>query len=302
MQMSNLESNMENMMKLAQIGLENGRDYSGIQSMKRISGGSINEAFYVQTIDAEFFMKFHANSPKGFFRSEALGLRRIKETQTISVPNYLSYSDQPGNAFLMLAWIEGKKSEKTEEILGQKLAQLHQCFGRMHGLQEDSYIGLLLQPNELNANWLEYYRDKRLQKQIDIGVEKGYIEGKRHKQLVKLLENLGKWIPSFVEPSHLHGDLYSGNWIVGPGGEPFIVDPSFLYGDRHFEIAYTELFGGLPSKFYQAYHESYPLREDYEDIKPLYQLYYLLAHLNLFGESYGESIDVILDKYVGKLS
>jgi len=294
--------NMENMTQLAQIALENARDYSGIQTIKRISGGDINEAFYVQTIDAEFFMKFHANSPKSFFRSEAIGLRRIKETKTISVPNYLSYSDQPGKAFLMLEWIEGKKNDQTEEILGEKLAKLHQCFGRMHGLQEDSYIGLLPQPNELNANWLEYYRDKRLRNQIGIGVEKGYIHGKRQKQLEKLMEHLDKWIPSFVEPSHLHGDLYSGNWIVGPGGEPYVVDPSFLYGDRHFEIAYTELFGGLPTKFYQAYQATFPLRENYEDVKPIYQLYYLLAHLNLFGESYGESIDAILDIYVGKIS
>lgn len=293
--------NMENMIKLAQIALENGRDYSGIQTMKRISGGSINEAFYVQTVDAEFFMKFHANSPQGFFKSEATGLRLIKETHTISVPNYLSYSDQSGKAFLMLDWIEGKKNNQTEEILGQKLAKLHHCFGRMHGFDSDSYIGLLPQPNELNANWLEYYRDNRLANQVKIGVEKGIIHSKRHEQLDVLLQRLDKWVPSFVEPSHLHGDLYSGNWIVGPGGEPYIVDPSFLYGDRHFEIAYTELFGGLPTKFYQAYQESYPLRADYEDIKPIYQLYYLLAHLNLFGESYGENIDIILDKYVGKI-
>ena len=293
---------MESMIKLAQIALENGRDYSGIQTMKRIAGGSVNEAFYVQTVDAEFFMKFHANAPQGFFKSESIGLRRIKETRTISVPNYLSYSDQPGKAFLMLEWIEGKKNDQTEEILGRKLAKLHQCFGRMHGLQEDSYIGLLPQPNELNANWLEYYRDKRLRNQIQIGIEKGFIHSVRQKQLEKLVQDLGKWVPSFVEPSHLHGDLYSGNWIVGPGGEPYIVDPSFLYGDRHFELAYTELFGGLPTKFYQAYQEYYPLRADYEDVKPIYQLYYLLAHLNLFGESYGESIDVILNKYVGKIS
>jgi len=292
---------MEKMIELAQVALESGRDYSGIQTMKRISGGSINEAFYVQTVDAEFFMKYHGNSPKRFFKSEATGLRLIKETGTISVPNYLSYSDQPGESFLMLDWIEGKKNDKTEETLGRNLASLHQCFGRMHGFESDSYIGLLPQPNELNANWLEYYRDKRLANQIKIGVERGVIKGEREAQLDKLLQDIGNWIPSFVEPSHLHGDLYSGNWIVGPGGEPFIVDPSFLYGDRHFEIAFTELFGGLPTKFYQAYEECYPLRPDYEDIKPIYQLYYLLAHLNLFGELYGESIDVILDKYVGKI-
>jgi len=292
---------MDKMERLAKIALENGRDYSGLQTIKRIQGGSINEAFYVQTVDAEYFMKFHPNSPKSFFKSEATGLRLIKETGTISVPNYLSYSDQPGNAFLLLEWIEGKKTENTEVVLGQKLAEFHQCIGRMHGFQNDTYIGLLPQPNELNANWLDYYRTFRLGSQIEQGIEKELIKDNRRHQLEKLIKRLDKWIPSFVEPSHLHGDLYTGNWIVGPGGDPYVVDPSFLYGDRHFEIAFTELFGGLPTKFYQAYEESYPLRHDYEDIKPLYQLYYLLAHLNLFGETYGASIDTILNKYIGDL-
>src|SRR5699024_7536471 len=117
---------------------------------------------------------------------------------------------------------------------------------------------------------------------IEQGIEKELIKGHREKQLKKLMERLDEWVPSFAEPSHLHGDLYAGNWIVGPGGEPYIVDPSFLYGDRHFEIAFTELFGGFSSKFYEAYEESYPLSKDYEDVKPIYQLYYLLAHLSLF--------------------
>lgn len=292
---------IDNMERLAKIALENGRDYSGLQTIKKIKGGSINEAFYIQTEDAEFFMKFHANSPKGFFKSEAIGLRLIKETDTIAVPNFLSYSDQPGNAFLLLEWIEGKKTDNTEEVLGQRLAQLHQCFGRMHGFQNDTYIGLLPQPNELNANWLEYFRKCRLGSQIEQGIEKGLVKDKRRKQLEQLSERLDEWVPSFVEPSYLHGDLYIGNWIVGPGGKPYLVDPSFLYGDRHFEIAFTELFGGFPTKFYQSYNESYPLGQYYEDVKPIYQLYYLLAHLNLFGESYGESIDTILKHYVGDL-
>lgn len=290
-----------NMERLAKIALENGRDYSGLQTIKKIKGGSINEAYYVQTIDAEFFMKFHANSPKDFFKSEATGLRIIKETGTISVPNYLSYSDQPGKAFLLLDWIEGAKTDKTEVILGQKLAELHRCFGRMHGFKNDTYIGLLPQPNELNANWLEYFRTFRLGSQLEQGIQKGLIDGTRRKRMELLMERLNEWVPSFVEPSHLHGDLYAGNWIVGPGGEPYIVDPSFLYGDRHFEIAYTELFGGFSNKFYEAYEESYPLRKDYEDVKPIYQLYYLIAHLNLFGETYGKDIDNILNRYVGEL-
>lgn len=291
---------LEKIQQLAKIGLENGRDYSDLVTIKPIAGGSINEAFYVESKDAKYFMKYHASAPKQFFKSEATGLRILKETNTISVPNYISYSDQPGNAFLMQEWIEGEQTNQTEEILGRKLADLHRVFGRMHGFKTDSYIGLLPQPNELKANWLDYFRDFRLQSQIKQGVEIGFIKDERLKKLQKLVERLDEWIPSFVEPSHLHGDLYHGNWIVGPGGEPYVVDPSFLYGDRHFEIAYTELFTGLPTRFYEAYNESYPLRPDYEEIKQIYQLYYLLAHLNTFGEKYGLAIDEILQHYVGK--
>lgn len=290
---------IEHIERLAKLALESGREYSKIRAVKQIEGGSINESFYVQTEEAEFFMKFHANSPPAFFKSESTGLRLIKETNTISVPNHLSYSDQPGNAFLLLEWIEGKKGADTEEILGQKLAQLHQCTGNMHGLHTDSYIGLLEQPNELNASWLEYYRNKRLAPQLEIGIDGGVVTGERREKLEKLISTLEEWIPSEVSPSYLHGDFYAGNWIVGPGGEPYVVDPSFLFGDRHLELAFSELFGGFSDRFYEAYQEAYPLEDYYEDIKPLYQLYYLLAHLNLFGEAYGPSIDHILQQYAG---
>lgn len=290
---------IEKIEQLAKIGLENGRDYSDLVEIKPIKGGAINDAFYVRSKDSEYFMKYHASAPKQFFKCESTGLRKLKETNTISVPNYISYSDQPGNAFLMLEWIHGEKTEQTEEIFGQKLAALHQTIGRMHGFKSDTYIGLLPQPNELSANWLEYFRDFRLHSQIKQGIDIGYIKGERQEKLEKILQDLDKWIPTFAEPSHLHGDLFNGNWIVGPGGEPYVVDPSFLYGDRHFEIAYSELFGGLPERVYEAYKEAYPLSDAYEDMKAIYQLYYLLAHLNIFGEKFGEDIDQILQHYVG---
>lgn len=291
--------NRTKMERLAKLALENGRDYSELVEIKPIRGGSINEAFYVRTTENEYFMKFHADAPKDFFKSEAIGLRLLKETNTVSVPNYYSYSDQPGNSFLLMEWIEGEEAPDTEAILGRKVAQLHQCYGRMHGFHNDTYIGLLPQPNKLLPNWLEYFGTYRLGSQLKIGVERGSISGERRNKLEKLLQLLDKWVPTFVEPSHLHGDFYHGNWIVGPGGEPFLVDPSFLYGDRQLDIAFTELFGGFSQDFYDAYNEVYPLRDDYEDVKPLYQLYYLLAHLNMFGESYGPSVDKILDRYVG---
>src|SRR5699024_9453853 len=116
---------IEHIERLAKLAIESGREYSKVRAVKQIEGCSINESFYVQTEESEFFMKFHANSPPAFFKSESTGLRLIKETNPISVPNHLSYSDQPGNAFLLLEWIEGRKNADTEAIWGQKLAEFN---------------------------------------------------------------------------------------------------------------------------------------------------------------------------------
>src|SRR5699024_2343319 len=100
-------------------------------------------------------------------------------------------------------------------MLGRKLAKLHQVHATMQGFKEVTYIGLLKQNNKLTSNWLEYYRIQRLQNQVDIGKEKGVLQTARLHKLETLLSKLDKWIPRSVEPSYLHGDLYSGNWIVG---------------------------------------------------------------------------------------
>lgn len=286
---------MEKMTKLA---LENGRDYSELKEIKQIQGGSINEAFYVRTQDAEYFMKHHANPPPRFFKNEAVGLRMIKETHTIAVPNYYSYSDSPGEAFLLLEWIEGEENKLTQQKLGENLAKLHLKNGPMHGLATSSHIGILEQPNELEPNWLSYFGKYRMEYHIKKAIDESKLTGTRKASMLKLLDNLDKWIPPFVEPSYLHGDLYDGNWLVGNEGKPYLVDPSFFYGDRQLELAFTEVFGGFDPVFYDAYNEIYPLRADYEEIKPIYQLYYILVHFIMFGEPYGEKIDEILKRYV----
>jgi fructosamine-3-kinase len=67
---------------------------------------------------------------------------------------------------------------------------------------------------------------------------------------------------------------------------PVVFDPAVYYGDREADLAMTELFGGFPREFYQAYEETFPLAEGYDKRKHLYNLYHLLNHLNLFGRGY----------------
>ena len=98
-------------------------------------------------------------------------------------------------------------------------------------------------------------------------------------------------------PSLIHGDLWGGNAITGPGGEPVLIDPAVSFSEREAELAMMRLFGGFDRSVYDAYEEAWPLPAGWRERNDLYQLYHLLNHLNLFGESYGGSVDAVLRRY-----
>jgi len=76
-----------------------------------------------------------------------------------------------------------------------------------------------------------------------------------------------------------------------------VFDPAVYYGDREADLAMTELFGGFPREFYEAYDEAWPLDEGYEQRKPMYNLYHLLNHLNLFGAGYLAQVEATLQRW-----
>jgi len=169
--------------------------------------------------------------------------------------------------------------------------------GAFYGLDHDNFIGANPQPNHPCNNWVDFFREQRLGYQMELARQRGYLSAKRGQSLETLLANLGNWLPAQPPVSLLHGDLWGGNWLVTDMGEAALIDPAVYYGDREAELAFTELFGGFPSQFYAAYNEVWPLESGYGERKELYNLYHLLNHLNLFGESYGGSVDAILRKF-----
>jgi len=134
------------------------------------------------------------------------------------------------------------------------------------------------QENGTSASWAEFWRRRRLEPQLVLASRNGYrLEAP---PVWRLLEG--------HQPvaSLLHGDLWRGNAGFLADGAPVLFDPAVYYGDREADLAMTELFGGFPQEFYEAYSEAWPLGEGYELRKPLYNLYHLLNHLNLFGGGY----------------
>lgn len=289
------------MKEIVEQGLKSIGDSTIIKELRRVTGGDINDAYYIKTVKQEYFIKINRKAPADFFTIEVEGLKIINDTNAICVPEvlYCNHSSTTNVSILIMEWIDCVTSKKTEEDLGYQLAKLHLSKKDHFGYDKDTYIGYLKQKNELYSNWVEYYRDCRLAWQIEIAQHKGRLNKERIRKFNRLLQTLDKWIPDIPSSGILHGDLWSGNWMAGPNGEPVLIDPSILYGHNEFDIAFTELFGGFSQEFYRSYQAILPLTTEYNDRKQLYQLYYLLVHLNMFGESYGGSIDRILDRYVG---
>ncbi|QHT48221.1 fructosamine kinase family protein [Bacillus sp. SB49] len=275
-------------------------DDAPIMTIDTVSGGDINEALFVETEKQDYFFKLNQQVPSHFFRVEAEGLKRIRESRSIRVPE-VYYFDEPENGepgALAMEWIHSGKLKPASE-LGRQIAQMHKQTGEAYGFGEPTFVGQLDQPNDWCSAWTDYYADFRLKSQLQYGISNGRITGQRRSRLEQLIAFLDRWVPAHPQASLLHGDLWGGNWMADENGSPCLIDPSVLYGDPCFDLAMTELFGGFPSEFLHHYREVADLPPHYHDTKPIYQLFYLLVHLNIFGESYGGQVDRILKHYAG---
>ena len=119
----------------------------------------------------------------------------------------------------------------------------------------------------------------------------------RAKLLERLMQRLPELLAHDPPPSLLHGDLWHGNCLALSEGQAALIDPSPYFGDREADLAMTRLFGGFPAAFYDAYEAEWPLDAGATERVPIYNLYHLMNHLLLFGESYGTGIDRILNHY-----
>jgi len=113
----------------------------------------------------------------------------------------------------------------------------------------------------------------------------------------KLLNRISTLIPEESVPVLIHGDLWSGNYMISKNG-PALIDPASYYADREMEFAIITMFGGFSRRFYDAYNEINPLPAGWKQRNSLYQLYHVLNHYYLFGGGYRAQALQIAKSYV----
>ncbi|MDO9063788.1 MAG: fructosamine kinase family protein [Sulfuricella sp.] len=287
------------------IRVATGEDFV-VRKCRAIGGGCINSTYLVEDGARRFFVKVNRMSGLAMFEAEADGLREIAGAGVIRVPDPVCAGGAEDSAFLVLEAIDfnsgdfssGRKGRADD--LGRQLAEMHRVSAAQYGWRRDNTIGSSLQINTPADNWPEFWRDRRIGRQLALAASNGY-GGALQRKGECLLARLDGFFTGYVPlPSLLHGDLWGGNYAFSATGEPVIFDPAVYYGDRETDLAMTELFGGFPAAFHAAYREAFPLDSGYPMRKALYNLYHILNHLNMFGEGYLGQAEGVIEKLLSE--
>ncbi|MDH5492180.1 MAG: fructosamine kinase family protein [Myxococcales bacterium] len=290
---------------------------SPLRSSRALSGGDINEAYAITLEDGRrLFLKTNSEAPKpaaprrlrpgraqdeadrgereagplssvspDLFEAEARGLAWLQEARALAIPEVIAFSNEP--AWLALEWMEpGARQPGFDEALGRGLAALHAAGAPCFGLDHDNFIGSLPQRNASCPDWASFYRELRLEPLLSRASERGLMPPALRRRFDWLLDRLEARLGDPEPPARVHGDLWGGNLHVTAEGSPALIDPAVYGGHREMDLAMMRLFGGFSERCFAAYEARAPLQPEAASRVPLWQLYPLLVHLNLFGGGY----------------
>lgn len=265
-----------------------------VNKVQSLAGGSINRVYLLETLEGKKVIKINSSGKfPGMFTAEKKGLETLKQAEAFDIPAVLGLGEIEDKAYLLLEY-KKEEAQKSDfwKVFGEQLSKLHKTSTDEFGFLGSNYIGSLPQYNERCELAADFYISQRLEPQVRMASDRGFSLG----DLSGFYRNISEEIPQEA-PALLHGDLWSGNYITNEEGLPCLIDPAVCYGPREMDLAMMKLFGGYPLEVFKVYDENFPLQEGWEERIPLWQLYYLLVHLNIFGSSYLPQVKTIIGRF-----
>lgn len=270
-----------------------------IESIISVAGGSINKAYKIKTAEDEYFLLVQPGATQSFYDAEIAGLK-LFEKHAIKGPRVINTGEIDGNAYLLLSFLnEGRTGDQAK--LGQMVATLHkvQSENGKYGFDYATEMDDVSFSNDWTDTWYEQYMTKRIDYLYEKIKQAGYWDAEEQELAQKVYDIMSEELKSHESnPSLLHGDLWSGNYMFLTDGSPALFDPAPFFGDREFDLGATLTFGGFNDDFYKAYDETYPLEKGAWERIEFYNLYLLLVHLVKFGMQYKDSVNCSMKKIV----
>lgn len=267
-----------------------------IVTKEALRGGNISDVYKLVTDNGMcFLLKTSSGNNSEMYKAEAEGLIELNNSNSFRVPKVITF----GTDYIVTEFIEkGKVRTTFNEEFADNLSNLHKFTSKAHGFKSNNFIGSNIQVNSSNHSWKEFFWGNRILFQIKMADKNNLLT----KELITLVNKLESKIDAILShkplPSLLHGDLWSGNYLIDEKGSPVLIDPAVYYGDKETDLAMMKLFGGFSEKIFEEYQNYQPLPDGWEEREYIYKLYHLLNHMNLFGSGYYHDVLTTIKYYL----
>jgi fructosamine-3-kinase len=238
--------------------------------------------------------KVRRRAPDGFFEAEARGLAALAASRTLRVP--LVHAVQR-DGILVEDLGSGRSSRAQIEHAGAALARMHTMRSDVFGFDAEGWCGDSAQDNTQTRDGYAFFAERRLAPQAERARATGLLDANDEHAIDRIVARLADLVPR-AAPVLVHGDLWTANLHACANGELALIDAGAVhYSWAETDLAMLTLFGEPPAPFFAAYESEAGIGSDWRERAPVYNLYHLLNHLNLFGESYLGSVRAILRRY-----
>lgn len=260
-----------------------------------LRGGCIGEVYRVEFEDGRSVVAKVADGTGATLAVEGYMLRYLREKSRLPVPEVYHSADT-----LLMEFVEGESEldAGAQEHAAELLADLHGVRGEAFGLERDTVIGGLHQPNPRYEQWIPFFREQRLLYMGHEAARVGRLPMALLKRLERLAAQLEQWLNEPAYPALIHGDMWTSNILAQDGQITVFLDPAIYYAHPEVELAFSTLFGTFGQPFFQRYHALRPIEAGFFEVRrDIYNLYPLLVHVRLFGGGYVGAVDQILRKF-----
>ena len=263
--------------------------------LQPLRGGMISQVLRADFADGSAIVA-KIGEPSHDFTIEAYMLDTLRERSDLPVPRVLHAEPD----LLLMEHIAGAGELTASSLrhLGRLLARCHQARGPAYGLERDTLIGPLPQPNAESQLWIPFFRENRLLVMTGLARESGQLPKPLEARLLGFADVLDDYLIEPEFPALIHGDMWRTNIIVNDGRVAGIIDPALYYAHNEMELAYMTLFDGFDDEVFEAYSEIIPIEQEFRDLRRhIYNLYPLLVHLIIFGGKYIKPIEASLARF-----
>jgi len=267
------------------------------ERLRPLAGGDVGSVTLAEFAGGErLVIKQPGASGADTAEIEARMLRHLRAASDLPVPEVVHA--EPG--LLVISHLEGDSGlgGAAEGEAGRMIAGLHEATDTAFGLDFDTVIGPLAQPNPRMNDWRAFFRDHRLLFMARLAHDRGRLPSTLHERIERNADALADRARPPARPELVHGDLWAGNILSAGGRVSGFIDPAIYYGHGEMDLAFITLFGSAGRTFFEGYTERRPIADGFfEERRDLYNLWPLLVHVALFGTSYAGGVERILDRF-----